>query len=222
MWKGWVYTHHPNPLCLMTENIIKAAYLRYSRKEKPCTWRQIMGWTQDNYIQDFSNITEKEYPEVKGILSRLSTWYGKYYLGDYCEPGLTNIPVALALGNDCYYKDNLPILGSKNKLRIYDFDYATDGDTYSSYTGARIYNDLAAQARVWAFEQATDLNVQEYVRFVIGNQAIGVVKITMEDKLKKKNKKYMKYILEGIKEQISYPAFTEQCLNCPYNKKCSY
>lgn len=220
-WKDWISKPAIEPERLMTENIIKAAYLHYAKKEKPTTWRQILSWTQTDYVHTLSKISINEYEDVKGILSRLSIWYDKCFLGDSCEPGIANIPVSLALGNDCYFKDQIPILGSKTKIRIYAF-YHADKKEYASYFGNKIYNDVKAQARIWAFEQATDINIDEYVQFVIGPEAIKSVRISIDNKLRNKNNKNMKHILQGIKDQITYPSFSEQCNSCPYKQRCSY
>lgn len=221
-WKTWNDISRPNPSQALTENIIKASYLHFAKKEKPAGWRMILSWSQADYINNISNVTADNYQDMKGILSRLSTWFDKCYLGDSCEPGITNVPVALALGSDCYFKDQIPILGSRWKIRIYDFYHTNDGPTYRDYTGAKLYNDLTIHARTWALEQAADLTVEEYVRFVVGKEAIKSVRIAIDNNLRSKNNRNIKHIIQGIKDQISYPSFSEQCANCSYRERCSY
>jgi hypothetical protein len=216
---GWNDPYPTDPARNLIENIIKLAYLYLSRKESPAPWKYILSMSQTIYLTEISKIDKSNYKDMEGILTRLSYWHSNYYLKDYCIPGITNIPVTMALGYSYYYRDTIPILLSGEHLSIVDFGLAEFNDWLS---GLYIYNDIEAQARIWGVSQATDLIVKEYIRFLITPKEIKPVKITIDNNLIMKNNKRLRHIIDGIRNDITYPIRTKECESCPYSKRCSW
>ena len=205
-----------SPTSTLISNIIQAAYLHFSRKEKPVTWRVVTAWAEEGIVK--LGFPEEDYKQNKNIISRLSGWYDKYYLGEYVGAGLTNIPIALSLGSGYFWKDSIPILISKKTLQIFDFD---ESSSMATYNGTNIYNDYVALSRVWGFNQALDIPPAEYVRFVIGPESIKAVRISVDRLYIQKGNSILRQIVRGMKDEVWYPSFSSQCNSCPLKSNCS-
>ena len=84
----------------------------------------------------------------------------------------------------------------------------------------KVYNDLEVHARLWAFWKAAEMLPSEYVRIVIGPQTVRPVKIVLTEEILSKTEKIIRQILRGIRDDVFYPAFSEQCNICPFKQKC--
>ena len=203
-----------SPLGSLIQNVIQAGYLYWARKEKPAPWKLIKSWTETNYIRELANI--EDYKETKSVLGKLSIWFDNYYLDSYLGPGITNVPISLALGKNNFLKDSIPILTSGKVLRLFDF---AEGDP----AGYRLYmlqNDFLLLSRVWAFQKSTDVLPGEYVRFIIGKESIRTMSLTIDNLYLSKANCIMKQILQGIKDEVWYPSYGSNCDICPHKNIC--
>jgi hypothetical protein len=220
---AWNNIPQQTPLHNATEEIIKLAYLRYSKKNEPTPWRLLLSWTESHWVKVLGEVkTEKDYEKIKGLINKMSNWYSEFYLEKYCDPGLTNVPVTLSLGNNYYYKDSIPLLTTGSNLRIIDFLSLDDKQNPELYNGPKLYNDLLVHTRAWGFRMAAEISAAEYVRFIIGRKSISAPSISLLPKAFNKTDKYIRHILNGIKECAFFPSITSQCLTCPYKEQCSY
>lgn len=215
---SWDDSVQEDPVRKIIETIVKLSYLYLSRKSAPISWKSILSWSQSVYVQEIAKINTNNYKDMESILSRLSHWYNNYYLRDYCTPGITNIPISIALGYSCYYRDDIPLLLNGKHLSIVDFGMGLA----RNLIGSDLYNDPQAQVRLWGISQGSDLIIKEYSRFVITPTEIRPIKITIDNNLIMKNNKIIRHIVDGIRERIFYPAPSEQCNNCPYQDRCGW
>lgn len=204
------------------ESVIKSAYLEYCRKCRPATWHMIISWTEQymvKYMIDQDNDYEK-YKETKSILTRLVDWYHKDYLGVYSQPGLINIPIIFTIDRELRFRDSIPIITSGNKIRLFDFQ-SVKAEEAQFYSGKRIYNSIEVHARAWGFWKASNIMPNEYIRFVIHPESIKAFQVTFTSDILKKSEKIIKHIIRGIGNDVFYPSFSEQCIQCPNRQYCS-
>jgi len=204
------------------QTVVKHIYLYHARQGHLIPWRHIPSRTH----QVLSDLTDsldpiQVYKETKNLLARLSGWYNRYYLEEYCDEGIVNLPIKVGLGARLTYTDSIDIVTMGKKLRLYDFDEVHNKEALRHYTGIKIYNNLGVLSRIWAFWKAAETMPEEYVRLVIGCQTITPVKITITELLLEKAEKIVRQITRGIQDDVFYPAFSEQCLQCPFKKHCS-
>lgn len=204
-------------------NVIKSVYMYQTRKKRIPAFRSIPGWV-DRFLQDEIDINqdaEQQYKLAKNIIARLHIWYSRHYLEHFCDHGLINLPVTIGIGPSTTYYDQVDIVTVGQPVRIFDFAEVRDNIEFRAYNGTRVYNDMRVHTKMWTFAKASGLELGEYVRLVIGPQSIKPVKIRVLDGMLEKQKRYLQHIIQGIQDQVFYPAFSEQCLNCPYSERCS-
>lgn len=200
-------------------NIIKTIYGYHLRKEKPALWRHIPGWL-DRYLRESvlkALDPQARYKEAKNILIRVRSWYDKYYLEKYCEPGLINVPLKVRLDHHNFYSDSIDIVTMNNKIRLYDFD-----EGYGDLSGIDVYNDIKVQARIWGFWKASETKPDEYVRLRIRPQSMTSAVISINETTLERSNAVVKQITRGIKDQVFYPSVSEQCRHCPFQSNCSF
>lgn len=204
------------------QDVVKYIYLYHTRHGKLIPWRHIPSKTHQ-VLSDLSESLDPTqiYQETKNLLTRLSGWYNKHYLTEYCDEGIINLPIRIGLGTHLTYADSVDIVTIGKKLRLYDFDEVRDKMALSYYTGIKVYNDLGVLSRIWAFWRAAETMPEEYVRLVMSCQTITPVKITITEPLLEKAEKIVRQIARGVQDDAFYPAYSEQCLQCPYKDHCS-
>jgi hypothetical protein len=161
----------------------------------------------------------EKYKDTKSILTRLIDWYNRDYLGTYSQPGLVNVPVVFTIDRELRFKDSIPIVTSGNKMRLFDFQSvkAEDGPFYS---GKRIYNSMEVHARLWGFWKASGVLPNEYVRFAILPECIKTFQVTFTSDILRRSERIFKYMLLGMRDDLFYPSFSEQCGQCPNRQYC--
>ena len=218
---SWESKRAPSLLFKITKEIINLSYLYFAKREEPIPWKLVLSQTQSRYTKSLGKLDEKEYQRAKGLIGRISDWYSKYYLGPFCDPGITNVPIALSLGNNYYYKDYIPLLITGKELRIIDYLSVDDKQNVELYNGPKLYNDLLVHTRIWGFRKAAEIIPSEYIRYVIGEK-ITAPKINVLEESINKTDKVIRQILSGIKDGVFYPSISDQCNLCPYKSRCSY
>jgi hypothetical protein len=203
---------------LILQKTISSISLYYLRHNEPPEWRQISNWAESYLVGEVGEYSG----EGKGLLAQLGSWYRNHYLKKECFPGYINLPIALPLGYGITYRDNIPIVGLANKIRLYDFKELTDKDKESSYNSIKLYNDLFIHIRVWGFLKKTALKPEQYIRYVIGPRSITPYRISITDPTLEKSEKMVEQVLRGVKNNVFYPSFSRECTCCPYKGQCNF
>lgn len=191
--------------------LIQATYIYHIKHGKLAAWKSIRKWAE--------HFIAKEHESYSGfnLLAIMSMWYEKFYLPLHCDQGLTNLPLIINLGQYLTFRDSIPLVTIGKEILLFDFK-ATDN--YADYSGLNIYNDLLARIKIWTFHKSTNLKVVKYIRWTIGDIHIKPVFINITDKIISDIEPTLRHIASGIKDQIFYQSFSEQCYTCPYKAEC--
>lgn len=197
-------------------NVIRSAYLLFSRFNKPSTWKNIPVWL-DKYL--LQNIGLDDYEKTKNLLARLHGWFFNYYLGDYCFPGLINVPVRIDLDQYLSYHDSIDIVGISERIHIFDFKVIP----HKYPTGVmEIYNDFTSHVKTWGFHTAMKLKPDMYTRIYLRPNSIKHTSLLINDKFLSNASKTIEHMYRGISQGIFYPSRSEQCNYCPFFDKCTF
>jgi len=220
---SWNKKDEALPETKIVQDGIKLGYSYYSRTNKIVSWKRYIGWMERLVAENLPDLptVEESYKRSKGFLTQLSKWYNDFYLPEYCDPGYTNLPITIGLGNKITYSDEIDLATAGNKIRIFDFEGIYDGRQVVSYNGLKVYNDLSVWIRVWGFWRAAHVEPDEYIRILVTPKAVKPVKITILKSMLEKSEKMVRQITKGIEDEVYYPVFSAQCIQCPYREGCS-
>jgi len=224
--KRFSFSWHLKPVttieCKTIEDIIKSLYLYHARRGVLMPWKHIPPRAHQMLLETFKDLdATQEYKQTEHLLVKLSAWYNNHYLEEYCDEGVINLPVQMGLGTHLTLADEIDIVTMGKQLRLFDFDEVCDKQSLSTYTGLKVYNDLAALAKVWLFWKATDIMPEQYIRLVISAKSVKPIRLTITDRMVEKIEVFMRQLARGIQDEAYYPSFSEQCLHCPYKERCS-
>jgi hypothetical protein len=227
-----VYSKCPNKLLYLHKNniyppiivdfeiirdLIKRCYFFLIRFEKPPPWKFILKWTNKQIIENAKS-EEVSYKDTKNVLQKIHTWYYGYFIKDI-TPGLINIPLSIGLGSNITLYDTLDLVILKDeKLTMYDFFYSNN---ISNYTNLSLYNNIDVHTKIWLLYKVANIKVDYYNRIVIGKNTIKVVTIAITDSMFNKIENIIRHITSGIRDNIFYPSFSEQCNSCMFNDNCN-
>jgi CRISPR/Cas system-associated exonuclease Cas4 (RecB family) len=202
--------------------VIKQVHLYQSRKNTIMPWRHVFSLLERELNKQLKRYTDPvyKYKLTTALLSQLYTWYHDHYLEKYFDDGISNFPVRLTLAPNLWFHDEVDLITVGSKVRLFDFVEASQQDTYASYTPSRVYNSFFVQARLWGFWKFTETQPTEYVRLVLGSQALKMIRISIRESMLKRTEEVLRYVIRGMKDKIWYPSFSEQCNTCPFTQRC--
>ena len=208
------------PIPNLISDVIKSAHFYYTHHGELASWKRVTGWASRLFCKNITVSGEVDYKSGERVLTRLSKWHSKYYLDKNTSPAIINVPIALALGQSCYYRDSLPMVSMDKSLKLYDFHGINEG-RLTDYTGIDMYDDLLLRIRLWNFIQATDTVPSEYVRYVISKESISTVSIFPQNEFVHTSNKIIRQILQGMRDDVWYTARSSQCNTCEFRATCT-
>lgn len=217
----WVEKQTPDESIL--SDMIKYAFLRHSMKplgSRPPGWKAFVNYVdkfRTRHVRLLGNSLENYYKESEWILVRLQRWYYDYYLPSYAVPGHVNVPIVLGINDLVYYRDFLDIITVDNGIRVFDFEY---NEQHPLALKSRILNDIEVMARIWGCWKFSGVKIEKYVRIFLSKKGVQVKEVEITDEYLEKARKIIGHIVDGISHHVYYPAYSEQCVKCPYKKGC--
>jgi len=200
-------------------DVIKKIFVYQTTTNKIVKWRLIPGWVDIRARERLASIGPKEaYKEAENTLLRLSRWYNGPYLDTYNDPGIINVPIKVYVDDSTIFTDEIEVITVGDTIKMFDIRQISNVRQVSSVA---IYNDLSVLARLWGLHQASGVWPTEYVRIYITPESVKTAKILIDEKLQKKCEKITEYLIHGIRNEVYYPAFSDQCIRCSYSKGCS-
>lgn len=205
----------------LLKRIVSSAYFPLEKMGQRKTWRNSMAEIDkysfgrvDTNDDDQARAAYKESLSLIGDLKK--NWYDSKYLEDSVD-GLGDIPVSLTLPDGTIVTDTLDlILYSKSELILC---YFSDIE----HPAASLYNNIRLRGQALLLREAVKRDITAIRCYTwIDKVDVKEIKIRQPQEFMNKTYKTISHIVDGIKGGVFYPSVNEQCLRCPFNKKCSF
>lgn len=193
--------------------VIKKAYTTTLETEHLVDWRRILYWT-DSLCYQGVNVSDKEAMAAakmttEYILKFLSAWYNSIYMVEQ-SVGFTD--VTLLLNPELGQVADIIIPTSPPVITYIDDNKITD---------AKMFNDIKARglAAIASIPLDSDeIIVRHLYMSPRGALDINEIRVHIADSVQVRG--LLVDIANAITSKLIYPSVTEQCTNCPFNRRC--
>jgi hypothetical protein len=212
----------PNSLSLPTDikivaEVIKDLYIFISRKGHVPTWQSFIRKTEGYYKKFYrqgSTVLPEDIKHIAKLLTIIQKWYREIF-PSYIDAAYVNFPIELALSGQVVYEDFIDIITIGQEVRVFSF-------TEETKSVKELYNNLAIQVGLWGFSKYADKIPKEFVSYSIEQSKIIATSFYPMSGAIHKTETFVRQILEGVRANVWYPSYGQQCLSCSYGETCSY
>ena len=205
----------------LLKRIVSNAYFPLQKMGQRKTWRNSMAEI-DKYCFGQVDTTNDEqtrsaYKESLSLIGDLKkNWYDFHYMADSVD-GISDIPVSLTLPSGVVVSDTLDlILYSKSELILCYFSNIEQ-------PAVSLYNNIRLRGQALLLTEAVKRDVTSIRYYTwIDKVEIKEIRIRQPQEFMNRTYKTISHIVDGIQGGVFYPSVNEQCLRCPFNKKCSF
>lgn len=195
--------------------VIQTAYLYTLRREREPEWRYISRWCDRFFAEQITPLDDldRAYKDGKHLLKTLHQWFYKKHKVGYLSH--INVPIAINLEYRVKYLDSIDIIHTKgNQVILSDFIEAP------SYSQAQLRRDMKVYVKSWGFWRNTEIRPTSYIRYVVQHESVQLYEIKIKPEILDRTNEMTRYVLQGILDRVYYPSWNEQCLTCPFLKRC--
>lgn len=202
-----------SPNSQILASVIKDTYRHISRKGSIPKWYYFARWVE-SYYKTLYQTKVVDVQHTKELLAGLYKWY-KDVFPKYMDTTYVNFPIQISLDEQIRYEDYIDLVTVGDKLRIFVFGEG-------KLTGKEVYNNLRFQSILWGFYKFADKVPDEFICLSIDQMNITPITLYPMAGMLNKTETFVRQILTGVRGNVYYPSFGQQCNTCPYENICNY
>ncbi len=206
----------PTDIKIVAE-VIKDLYVYISRKGQVPTWQSFIRRTE-NYYKKFyrqgSVILSEDISHITKLITTIQKWYRDTF-PNYTDVAYVNFPIEMSLDGRVTYEDFIDIITIGQEVRLFSFSETNN-------TVKELYNNLLVQVRLWGFAKYADKIPKEFVCYAVDKSNVIATSFYPMTTAIHKTETFVRQILEGVRSNVWYPSYGQQCLSCKYRETCSY